>query len=276
MKLLALVPLTLAITLSLTGCSSKPTENADNGSNTTVKVGVIGDNIDMWVPITENLAKQGITIELIKFSDYSLPNQALADGEIDINAFQHYAYFENEKTDKGFDLTAIGETFLSPMCIYSNSITDVSQLTENAKISLPNDASNQGRALKVLETAGVITIDPAVGFSPTLKDITENPKNIEFVEVDAAQLCSLLPDVDAAVINANYALDNGFIPAEDAIFLDKPVKDVENPFINIIAARTVDKDNEIYKKVVEAYNSDEVIEVFNTAYKGAYLPAWVE
>lgn len=241
---------------------------------TVIKLGVVGENNEQWEPVIEALAKENITLELVKFADYSLPNQALADGEIDLNAFQHYAYLNNEIQDKGLDLTVIGETIIAPLGLYSDKIKDVSELKDGDKIAIPSDATNGGRSLKVLEAAGVIKVDPDAGYTPTVSDITENPLNIEFIEVEAANTPSLLPDVAAAIINGGHAVDNGLYPQEDAIYLETVQEGSDNPYINIIVARTADKDNALYQKVVEAYRTPEVAEVIKEAYKGAYIPTW--
>ena len=141
-------------------------------------------------------------------------------------------------------------------------------------IAIPSDATNGGRALKVLESAGVIKVNPDAGYTPTLSDITENPKNIKFTEVEAANTPSLLPDVAAAVINGGHAVDNGLNPENDSIFLEKVQEGTDNPYVNVIVARSEDKDNENYKKIVKAYQSDDVKKVIEDVYKGAYLPAW--
>lgn len=240
----------------------------------TVKLGVVGENNEQWEPVIEALAKENITLELVKFADYSLPNQALADGEIDLNAFQHYAYLNNEIADKGLDLTVIGETIIAPLGLYSDKIKDVSELKEGDKIAIPSDATNGGRALKVLEAAGVITVDPEAGYTPVLSDITDNPLNLEFIEVEAANTPSLLPDVAAAIINGGHAVDNGLFPEEDAIYLETVQEGSDNPYINIIVARTADKDNEIYKRIVEEYRTGAVAKVIEEVYKGAYIPTW--
>ena len=221
--------------------------------NTVVKIGHVGESDrTIWKPVIEKLAKEGITVELISFADYTLPNQALNDGEIDLNAFQHFAYFNNELETKNYDLTAIGTTFISAMNIYSKNITNVNQVKNGDKIAIPNDPANGGRALKVLEAAGLIKINPEAGDSPSMNDITENNLNIEFVEVDAGSIYSLLPDVACAVINCNFALNFGLNPDKDSIFKDNPSNYADKNYINIIAARTEDKDNEIYKKIVKA------------------------
>ena len=239
-----------------------------------IRVGVVGEQLDQWTPIIASLAKEGITVQLIKFGDYIIPNQALADGDIDLNAFQHYAFLDNQIRDKGYQLCAIGDTFIAPLGLYSRKINSLSELRNGDKIAIPNDATNGGRSLKVLEAAGLIKVDPAAGYVPELSDITENRLAIQFIQVEASQTAGLLPDVAASIINGDHALDNGFFPTRDAIYLEKPGSGSDNPYVNIIAARIADRDNPIYKKIVDAYHSDEVRTILETVYKGARLPAW--
>lgn len=255
--------------LAAAGCGKK-----EEKDDKVVKIGVVGENNEQWQPVINNLAKEGITVELVKFSEYSLPNQALADGEIDLNAFQHYAFLNKEIEDKDLDLTVIGETIIAPLGIYSDKIKDISELKDGDKVAIPSDATNGGRSLKLFESAGLIKVNPDAGYLPTLSDITENPLNLEFYEVEAAQTPSLLPDVAAAIINGGHAIDAGLFPLEDAIYLETVKEGEENPYINIIVARTKDKDNELYKKVVDAYHTDEVAKVVEETYKGSYLPTW--
>lgn len=291
-ELLTLLSVTLLLAFSLVACSSKSSETAtdtatdattqtektNNTENpyegTTVKIGVVGEQNEHWEPVIAALAKEGITVELVKFADYTLPNQALADGEIDLNAFQHYAFLESEIKDKGLKLSTIGESIIAPLGLFSDKITDISEIKDGDKIAIPNDATNGGRALKLLETAGLIKVDPAVGFVPTVNDITENKLNLEFYEVEAANTPSLLPDVAAAVINGGFAVDAGLSPQKDAIYLETVAEGSDNPYINIIVARTEDENNELYKKVVDAFRTPEVAKVIEEAYKGAFLPTW--
>lgn len=286
-KLLA-VGAILALGLTACGSSQKADTNTATGDNasstagestkaegsTTIKLGVVGENNEQWTPVIEAMAKDGITLELVKFADYSLPNRALNDGEIDLNAFQHKAYLANDVKDNGYKIEAIGDTIVAPLGVYSKKIADLSELKDGDTIAIPSDATNGGRALKVLESAGVIKVNPDAGYTPTLSDITENPKNIKFTEVEAANTPSLLPDVAAAVINGGHAVDNGLNPENDSIFLEKVQEGTDNPYVNVIVARSEDKDNENYKKIVKAYQSDDVKKVIEDVYKGAYLPAW--
>lgn len=256
----------------LTGCSTK--EELDS-EVVVVKVGLVGEMTEMWEPVQENLKDENIKIEIVKFADYTLPNQALADGEIDLNAFQHVAFLNNEINTKGLDLTPIGNTIIAPLNLYSKKINDVSQLKSGDKIAIPNDLTNGGRGLKVLETAGLIKLDQSKGYIPSVSDIIENPLKLEFIEVEASNIPSLLPDVAAAIINGNHAHDYGLNPKKDAIY-SIPVDEIEedNPYINIIVARGEDKDNEVYLKVVNAYNQPNVAKVINDTFGGLYIPAW--
>lgn len=256
------------------GSTEKTSSKTDKGEEVVIKLGVVGENNEQWDPVIEKLAEDNIKLELVKFADYSLPNRALNDGEIDLNAFQHYAYLNKDVESNGYKIEAIGETLVAPLGVFSNKIKDLSELKDGDMIAIPNDATNGGRALKVLEAAGVIKVDPAAGYTPTLNDITENPKNIKFEEVEAANTASLLPDVAAALINGGHAIDNGLNPKTDSIYLEKVEGGSENPYINVIVARTEDKDNENYKKVVEYFRTPEVAQKIEEVYKGAYLPTW--
>jgi len=273
-KLVSLLVVSVTV-FALAGCSGATKENTSSKDvNTTIKLGVVGENNEQWTPVIENLKKEGIILELVKFSDYSQPNQALDSGEIDLNSFQHYAYLNKEVEDKGFKIEAIGETLIAPLGLYSKKVKDVKEIKNEATIAIPNDATNEGRTLKVLEAAGLIKVDEKAGYQPSLKDITENKLNIKFLEVDAAQTPRTLEDVDAAIINGGYAIDAGLYPQTDSIYLESVNKGSKNPYINVIASRSDEKDNENYKKVVEAFRTDEVAKVIKETYKGSYIPAW--
>ncbi|MDR0878002.1 MAG: MetQ/NlpA family ABC transporter substrate-binding protein [Treponema sp.] len=239
-----------------------------------VKVGVVGENNEQWAPIIEQLKKEGIRLELVKFSEYVLPNRALEDGELDLNAFQHYAYLNNEINTKGYHLSPIGETLLAPLGLYSKKVKSVAEIKADDKIAIPNDLVNEGRALRVIEKAGLIKIPEAAGPTPALTDITDNPLKLQFIEVEAAQTPRLLPDVAASVINGGHAVDAGLNPERDSIALERQSGGSQNPYINIIAARAADKDNAVYKRIVELYHTDAVKTIIQTAYKGAYITAW--
>lgn len=264
------IAMVMVVSILSTACGRKQEAAKDS----TVKIGVVGEANEMWDPVIEELKKQDIDVELVVFTDYTTPNKALNDGDIDLNAFQHYAYLNDENENNDYQLTSIGDTFISAMNIYSNKVKDVSKITKGSKIAVPNDATNEGRALKILEAAGLIKLNLDAGDSPEKTDITDNPLSIQLVEVDAANVYALLPDVTAAVINCNYALDNGLNPGADAIFQDDVSFYSGKSYVNLIAAKTEDADNEIFKKIVRAYQSDAVKDVYTDAFKGAYIAAW--
>ncbi len=276
----------LVLSLSLAACggsgSSAPaSSNAASGDSAqpqaapvTIKLGVVGENNEWWAPAIESMAKEGVQIELVKFADYTLPNQALADGEIDLNAFQHHAFLNNQVKDKGYALTAICDTIIAPLGLYSEKIKSLDELKDGDSIAIPSDATNGGRALKIIESAGLIKVDPAAGYVPEVKDVIENPKNIKFIEVEAAQTPSLLPDVAAAIINGAHAVDHGLNPQDDSIFLEQVQEGSDNPYLNVLVARTADKENPVYQQIVKAFQTEETARVIAETYKGAYLPAW--
>ena len=263
------------LALALTGCGSKDNGSAADGDTVTVKLGVVGAIYDdIWKPAQEALKAEGINLEIVQFSDYVTPNNALANGEIDLNAFQHRSYLQGEIANYGYEIQNIGNTFIAPMSLFSSKISSVSELKDGDIIAIPDDLTNGGRALKVLESAGIITLNPAAGFNPTLDDIQTYNIGVTIKELKANVIVSALPDVTAAIVNNNYALDFG-LSASDAIFADDRL-DIED-YWNLIAARTADLSDpdkvEIFRKVVEAYQSDATLEVFNTECRGFYTPA---
>ena len=240
-------------------------EASADGETTIVTVGVVGAYNDHWDVVNELLAPEGIQVELVHFSDYGTPNRALNDGEIDLNSFQHKAFLKNDIETAGYELTAIADTLIAPLSIYNNKdkIQSIDDIKDGDIIAIPSDRTNGGRALKLLEAAGLIVCDPETGSMPTVADITTYNKEIEIIEAESATLANLLPDCAAAVINGGNAFTAGLNPSVDAIFTED-VDPETNPnvsdLINVIVARTADKDNEVYKKVVEAFQTDEVRE----------------
>lgn len=274
-RIFALALAIALLALALTGCGSKNNGSAADGDTVTVKLGVVGAIYDdIWKPAQEALKAEGINLEIVQFSDYVTPNNALANGEIDLNAFQHRIYLQGEIANYGYEIQNIGNTFIAPMSLFSSKISSVSELKDGDIIAIPDDLTNGGRALKVLESAGIITLNPAAGFNPTLDDIQTYNIGVTIKELKANVIVSALPDVTAAIVNNNYALDFG-LSASDAIFADDRL-DIED-YWNLIAARTADLSDpdkvEIFRKVVEAYQSDATLEVFNTECRGFYTPA---
>ena len=269
--------------------STAPADSSDNAESTTageeaayspenpvtVRIGLTGNIYEeIWNPIKEKLAPEGINIEYQQFTSFNIPNNALNSGEIEMNAFQHHAYFNNDVSTNGYDLTAIGDTYIVAMNIYTSkglTVEDAMASTDTLKIAVPNDVTNEGRALRLLESAGFFKIDENAGASPEVADITEYVVPVEFVEVDANLVYSVIQDVDLAVINGNYALDSG-LTAEDAIYKESEYSD--NSYYCLIAVRTEDKDNPVYKRIVEAYQTQDTIDIYNDLFKGFFVPAW--
>jgi D-methionine transport system substrate-binding protein len=236
-----------------------------------IKVGVTpGEHAQIMEKVKEVAAKKGLNIEILEFSDYVVPNQALADGDLNANSFQHQPYLDNQIADRGFDLVSVGKTITTPMGVYSKKVKSLGEIADGATIAIPNDPTNGGRALLVLAKEGLIKVNPEVGLKAGPADITENPKNIQFAELDAAQLPRSLDDVDAAVINTNYALEAGLHPKTDAIAIEGR----ESPYANLIVVRSADKDAPWAKTLVEAYHDDSIKAFINEEFKGALIPSW--
>ena len=272
--------LTLSATLFLAACGAGSTASSDESTAAAepvkVKLGVVGEVNEPWDYVIEQLKeKENIEVELVKFTDYITPNNSLAEGEIDISSFQTEIFMDNYNKDHGTDLTTIGYTVMAPLGLYSDKITDVSELKEGDTIALPNDVSNEGRALILLQTAGLIKLDPEAGLVPTTEDIIENKLNLEFELLESNQTARALQDVTASVINSGMAVDAGFIPSEDAVFLE-PVTQASKPYYNVIAAPAEDVDNETYKTIVSYYQSEGTAKVIEEASKGSQFPVWDE
>ena len=219
--------------------------------------------------VKPDLAAVGIYLEVIEFTDYVRPNLALAEGELDANYFQHIPYLETFCEDHRLDLSYITKVHIEPMGVYSEKIDDISQLKKGARVAIPNDPVNGGRALLLLERQGLIELDPGAGITATVFDIISNPHNLQFSELEAAQLPRVLPDVDLAIINTNYALEAGLVPMTDALFIE----DAESPYVNIVVVRTADVDREDLAKLSEALLTDKVRDFIIEQYKGAVVPA---
>ena len=261
-----------ATTTSETTASTQEAEAAKDGETRVVKLGLTGVIYeDIWNPIKEKLAGEGIDLQYVQFSDFSLPNAALDAGEIDINAFQHHAYFNNDTEKNGYDLTAIGDTFIIAMNIYSDQIQSIDELKDGDTVAIPDDASNGGRALKVLESAGIIEIDPDAGANPTVSDITNYKVQVDITELGASTIPSVIPDFTIAVVNGNYALDYGIDPST-AIFKESEYDD--DSYFCLMAVRSSDADDAVYKRIVELFQSETTKQIFQDEFNGYFVPAW--
>lgn len=235
-----------------------------------IKVGVTpGPHAQILEAVKPIAAKRGLEIEIVEFSDYVIPNAALEAGELQANSFQNQPYLDNQKADRGYKIEAVGLTVNFPLGIYSKKHKTWAEVPDGATIAIQNDPTNGGRSLLLLLDNGVIKLKPDVGFKPTVLDITENPKKLKFVEVEAAQTPRALDDVDAAAVNTNYALEAGLDP-KDALIRENP----KGPYANLIAVRAADKDKQWVKTLVESYQTQEVKDFVLAKFKGAVLPAW--
>lgn len=257
----------LCLGIVLTAC-----RNGGSDENSVIKMGINGEVNSIWKSVQSRLADEGITLEFVSFSDYNVPNQALNDGEIDLNCFQTQSFFDQFVEDHGLDLVPLETVYFAPMAIFSTKIDDLSELKDGDKISIPNDASNGGRALLLLEEAGVIKLKDGVGKHPTVKDIVENPKNIEFVELVAQQIPRSFDDVTVAVVNNNVAIQSGLSVVNDSIFIESQETEGIETFFNIIAVKAEDKDNPLYQKFLEVYKTEETKQAMYDEFKGGWIP----
>ena len=220
--------------------------------------------------IRDDLAEEGIELEIVEFTDYVTPNIALDDGSIDANFFQHVPYLKQFNEDRGLNLVSAIKVHVEPIGLYSNKYTSLDEIPEGASIALPNDPSNEGRALILLHNNGIITLDDPENLNATPIDIAENPKNLKFEELEAAQLPRVLPDVAGAIINTNYALEADLNPLDDAIIMEGE----NSPYVNVVAVRKGDADSEKIKALKKIIQSKDVKEFILEEYEGAVVPAF--
>ena len=262
---------------------------AQKAGVTTVKVGVCGSSNDQWKAVQYLLdqEKTNIKIQLVEFSAYNLPNEALNSGDIHLNAFQHKAYLNNEIAKNGYKITAIGDTLIAPLTLYSKKYKSLDEIkkaagtngTKNVKrkalqFAIPNDGTNMSRGIKLLESAGLIEVNPAAGYTPELKDITKYVYNVEVVPQAANTLPQTLNDYAGAAINGTYSIPAGLIPSRDGLIIEKQSESGGNPYVNVIVARTNDKNNAVYAKIVQLYQSQTLAEYVLAKYKESFFPSF--
>ncbi|BEV14018.1 MetQ/NlpA family ABC transporter substrate-binding protein [Herbaspirillum sp. DW155] len=236
-----------------------------------IKMGVTaGPHAEIMEQVKKLLEKDGVQMKVIEFTDYIQPNAALAAGDLDANSYQHQPYLDAQIKDRGYKFVSVGSTITFPMGVYSKKIKSLNDLKQGARVGVPNDPTNGGRALLVLQAKGVIKLKADAGLKATPLDIVENPKKIKIVELDAAQLPRSLDDFDAAVINGNYAESAGLSPTKDAIAVEAST----GPYANVIAVRIADKDKPWVAKLVKAYHSPEVKKFVLEKYKGSVITSW--
>ncbi|EUC17293.1 MetQ/NlpA family ABC transporter substrate-binding protein [Paraburkholderia hospita] len=236
-----------------------------------IKVGVTGGPHAQLMDVVKSVAaKNGLSIKVIEFSDYVQPNAALAGGDLDANSYQHDPYLQAQVKDRGYKLIKIADTVTFPMGIYSKKVKTLAELPAGAKIAVPNDPTNGGRALLLLQEQGLIKLRADAGLKATPLDIVENPKKLKIVELDAAQIPRSLGDVDAAAINTNFAMEAGLKPKQDAIAIEDP----KGPYVNVIAIREADRNKPWVAKLIAAYHSPEVKQFIESKFGGAVIASW--
>jgi D-methionine transport system substrate-binding protein len=239
-------------------------------AQTHLKVGVSGGDGELiWSKVKSLALARGLDVQVVVFNDYLLPNAALDAGDLDANAFQHRPFLENQVQSRGYKIVAIADTIVEPIGLYSLKVKSIVELPSGAKIGIPNDPSNGGRGLLLLQAQGLIKLRAGVGILPSVRDIIENNRRLKFLELDAAQLPRSLADLDAAVINTNYALQAKLHPAKDAIARESQLN---NPYGNVIAVRAADQNKAIFQQLVAIYHSDEMREFILRQFDGAVLP----
>lgn len=291
-KLLTLVLTGLLVTGLFAGCGAKQekseepapaetTETAEAPAETvTLKVGASPiPHEELLKFVAPKLEEQGIKLEVVTFTDYVQPNVALADGQLDANFFQHVPYLDSYNASNQTNLVSAGNIHVEPLALYSQKVKSVSELSSGATVAIPNDPTNCGRALILLQAKGIIKLSESAGLEATEKDVVENPSNLVFKPVEAAQLPRILAEVDAAVINGNYAIESGLVPTKDALLLedgaeDRVVEGAESPYANIIAVRAGEENNENIKKLVETLQSEDVKKFIEEKYNGGVVPAF--
>ncbi len=277
MKKLFAITLALVLCLSLlAACSgNKDKTEPDGGAETvTLKVGASpaphAEILEAAKPI---LAEKGITLEIVEFTDYVQPNTAAESGEIDANYFQHKPYLNDFNAENGTHLVSVGDIHYEPFGLYPGKTATIEDLADGAQIAVPNDATNEARALLLLEAQGLIKLTEGVGLTATKLDIIENPKNLDIVEMEAAQLPRTLDSVDMAVINGNYAIEANLSVAKDAVAFEDPDSDAADTFANVICVKEGNENNDAIKTLVEVLKGAEIQKYINDTYDGAVVPA---
>ncbi|AQH04660.1 metal ABC transporter substrate-binding protein (plasmid) [Burkholderia sp. KK1] len=243
-----------------------------NAADKTVRVGIMsGEDEDVWRAVAANAAKHGITVKVTTFADYTQPNEALAQHDLDANSFQHKPYLDAQIQARHYDIVPVGYTYVQPIGLYSRKVKSVADLPQNAAIGVPNDPSNEGRALLLLQANGIIKLRDNVGLLPTARDIASNPKHVQIKELDAGIVGRAIGDLDAAVVNTDWAIKAGIKIPQERIAQEKVPG---NPYRNFIAVNSKDAQAPWVKTLVESYQQANVASAILTVYHGATLPAW--
>jgi D-methionine transport system substrate-binding protein len=286
-QLIAILSLVIALAFTLAACGSKNDSSNGAAASTApaasaaasaapakeviLKVGATAvPHAEILEFVKDKLAKEGVKLEVKVFTDYVLPNTQVAEKQLDANFFQHVPYLDQQNKDRNLNLVKVAGVHIEPFGVYSKVVTKLDDLKDGATVAIPNDPSNGGRALALLEKAGLIKLKEGVGINGTVKDVVENKKNLKFKELEAAMLPRVLPEVDIATINTNYALEAKLVPTKDALYIE----DKNSPYVNIIVSRADNKDSEAIAKLVKALQTEEVKKFINDKYQGAVVPAF--
>lgn len=272
MKKLALLLISvLALALIAAGCGSSSTKAPAQPGKIVLKVGATAvPHAEILNVVKPLLEKDGIDLQIVEFSDYVRPNVAVAEKELDANFFQHIPYLTKFAAERNLQLTYTAAVHIEPMGIYSKKVKNLNEVANGAQVAVPNDPTNGGRALALLAKAGLLKLKDGVGVNATVKDITDNPKNLKISELEAPQLPRALDDVAIAVINTNYALEAKLVPTKDALFIEQK----DSPYVNILTVRKGDENRPEIQKLTKALTSDEVKKFINEKYQGAVVPAF--
>ena len=265
--------LVVMLAVAIAGCSDtgkKPADKAAAGKKTLLVGATAGPQAQILEAAAKVLAKDGIEMKIVEFNDYTTPNVALDQGELDANSHQHKPFLDAQIKDRKFDLVPLGKTIIMPMGLYSKKVKSLEELKDGATVAIPNDPSNGGRALLLMQKKGLVKLKPEAGILPSPSDIMENPKKLKIKEVDAAQAPRVLDDVELVAVNTNYALVAGLVPTKDALALE----DKDSPYACVLVVRTKDKGREDLLKLLKAYQSPEVEKFINDTFKGSILKAW--
>lgn len=275
-KLISVVLITTLIAGVLTGCGSGKESNssqeATQTSETTLKVGAsLTPHAEILEKAKPILAKEGVNLEIVKIEDTVTPNTGLVEKSLDANFFQHQPYLDDFNKENKTDLVSAGAVHYEPFGIYAGKVKDLSALPEGATVAVPNNVTNEARALLLLQQEGLLKLKDGVDIKATINDIVENTKNIKFKEITPEQLVRSLPDVDVAVINGNYAIEGG-LHVKDALAVESNQSVAAKTYANIIAVRKEDQENEAVKKLVTVLQSEEIKKYINDTYDGAVVP----
>jgi D-methionine transport system substrate-binding protein len=259
-----LLKTTLALAIAAAGASVLAQDKP-------IKIGATaGPHSQILEQVKKVAERDGLKIQIVEFSDYIQPNAALAAGDLDANSYQHKPFLDQQVKDRGYKISSVGYTVNFPIGIYSKKIKSLKDLKEGARFGLPNDPTNGGRALLLLQDQGLIKLKASAGLKATPLDVIENPKKLKFVELEAAQLPRTLDDLDAAAINTNFALPAGLHPGKDSIAQES----AKSPYVNVLAVRDQDKDKPWVAKLLKAYQSEEIRKYVQTEFKGAVVPGF--